>query len=201
MVRYTGGTWRVGGLLALRYVSCEMSRGPATALLMEAWICTLAVASFKPPAPMAPTSPMPPPDLPTKQLPSTSKVPNPQIPHPPRSRAFGDAYLKGSLQFEGLAVDNSNSYSSGFGLIAEPYTTVTPLTAGDTYVVLASDGLFAEELRGGGGGLDNETVAELCSSAGGASCEQLAKTLSLTAQEVGSTDDVTVVVLRLGASK
>jgi hypothetical protein len=32
--------------------------------------------------------------------------------------------------------------------------------------VLASDGLFAEEARGGGGGLDNETVAELCNAAG-----------------------------------
>lgn len=59
-VRYQGGTWRVGGLLAL-------------------------------------------------------------------SRAFGDAYLKGSLQFEGVAA-GSDGYSSGFGLIAEPYTTLTPLT-------------------------------------------------------------------------
>ncbi len=55
-VRYQGGTWRVGGLLAL-------------------------------------------------------------------SRAFGDAYLKGSLQFEGVAA-GSDGYSSGFGLIAEPYTTL-----------------------------------------------------------------------------
>lgn len=60
MVRYVGGTWRVGGLLAL-------------------------------------------------------------------SRAFGDAYLKGSLQFEGITA-GGDGYSSGFGLIATPYTTLGPLT-------------------------------------------------------------------------
>ena len=62
MVRYVGGTWRVGGLLAL-------------------------------------------------------------------SRAFGDAYLKGSLQFEGIRA-GGDGYGSGFGLIAEPYTTVNTLTGG-----------------------------------------------------------------------
>ena len=35
------------------------------------------------------------------------------------SRAFGDAYLKGSLQFEGIA-EGSDGYSSGFGVISEP---------------------------------------------------------------------------------
>ena len=177
--------------------------------------------------------------------------------------------MKSTLQFEGISSGGDNSYSSGFGVIAEPYTTVTALTAADSYLVLASDGMFAEEVsrahisgplccrwqqlrcgtgnlprpqagclsrlpwrrgcsvwarpgmgwwaghalgwlmnaraglrlqvRGGGGGLDNETVAELCNSAGNASCEALAQTLALTAQEVGSTDDVTVVVMRLGA--
>lgn len=64
--------------------------------------------------------------------------------------------------------------------------------------MLASDGLFAEEARGGGGGLDNDTVAEMCMSAGpNTSCDELAKKLSLAAQKVGSTDDVTVVVMRL----
>ncbi|KAF8056105.1 protein phosphatase 2C 45 [Scenedesmus sp. PABB004] len=132
MVRYAGGTWRVGGLLAL-------------------------------------------------------------------SRAFGDSYLKGSLQFEGIA-SGSDGYSSGFGVVAEPFTTLTPLTRDDAYLVLASDGLFAEEARGGGGGLDDAGVAELCAAAGaGTSCEALAATLAKTAVKVGSTDDVTVVVLRLGA--
>eukprot|EP00879_Flechtneria_rotunda_P002088 GHRR01002268.1.p1 GENE.GHRR01002268.1~~GHRR01002268.1.p1 ORF type:complete len:343 (+),score=133.07 GHRR01002268.1:96-1124(+) len=115
------------------------------------------------------------------------------------SRAFGDAYLKGSGQFEGVAA-GSDGYSSGFGVIAEPYTTVTSLTTDDSYLVLASDGLFAEEERGGGGGLDDDGVADLCNAAGAnTSCDELAKTLAQTAVKVGSTDDVTVVVLRLGA--
>lgn len=129
MVRYVGGTWRVGGLLAL-------------------------------------------------------------------SRAFGDAYLKGSLQFEGVNAGGDN-YSSGFGVVAEPFATDIELTPADSYLVLASDGLFAEEARGGGGGLDNATVAELCGAAAGTSCGALAETLALAAQRVGSTDDVTVVVMRL----
>lgn len=132
LVRYVGGTWRVGGLLAL-------------------------------------------------------------------SRAFGDAYLKGSLQFEGITA-GGDGYGSGFGLVAEPYTTLTALTGEEDYLVLASDGLFAEEQRGGGGGLDNETVAAMCAAAGKASCDVLAKRLALKAQEVGSTDDVTVVVLKLGSA-
>ncbi|WIA23188.1 hypothetical protein OEZ86_010079 [Tetradesmus obliquus] len=132
MVRYIGGTWRVGGLLAL-------------------------------------------------------------------SRAFGDAYLKGSLQFEGITA-GGDGYSSGFGLVATPYTTLTTLTPQDSFLVLASDGLFAEEARGGGGGLDNEGVAELCKAAGkDADCAKIAETLAKTAVKVGSTDDVTVVVMRLGA--
>lgn len=107
-------------------------------------------------------------------------------------------YSQGSLQFEGIAA-GGDGYSSGFGLIAEPHTTVTTLTKDDSYLVLASDGLFAEESRGGGGGLDNEGVAELCNAAGpGTSCEALAKMLATTAVKVGSTDDVTVLVMKLG---
>ena len=60
LVRYVGGTWRVGGILAL-------------------------------------------------------------------SRAFGDAYLKGSLQFEGVRA-GGDGYSSGFGLVSEPDTTLIDLT-------------------------------------------------------------------------
>ncbi len=88
------------------------------------------------------------------------------------SRAFGDAYLKGSLQFEGL-MEGSDGYSSGFGVIAEPYTTVTELTAGDSWLVVASDGLFAEVERGGGGGLDNAALTELlqvCACVGACVC-------------------------------
>eukprot|EP00775_Hariotina_reticulata_P002050 gene2050-2372_t len=69
----------------------------------------------------------------------------------------------------------------------------------ESYLVLASDGLFAEEVRGGGGGLDNEGVAELCKAAGpNTPCDNLAQMLAKTAVKVGSTDDVTVVVMRLG---
>ncbi|KAL6764716.1 phosphatase 2C-like domain-containing protein [Haematococcus lacustris] len=131
LVRYVGGTWRVGGLLAL-------------------------------------------------------------------SRAFGDAYLKGSLQFEGI-VEGSDGYSSGFGVIAEPFTSLQPLTSEDSWLVLASDGLFSEEARGGGGGLDNAGLAGMLQAAGPkASCEELAKALATRAVELGSTDDVTVTVMKLG---
>ena len=61
LVRYVGGTWRVGGILAL-------------------------------------------------------------------SRAFGDAYLKGSGQFEGISA-GSDGYSSGFGVVADPSVTLTQLTS------------------------------------------------------------------------
>jgi protein phosphatase 1K len=106
---------------------------------------------------------------------------------------------QGSLQFEGITA-GGDGYSSGFGLVATPYTTLTTLTPQDSYLVLASDGLFAEESRGGGGGLDNDGVAELCKAAGAnADCSKLAQTLAKTAVKVGSTDDVTVVVMRLGA--
>lgn len=64
-------------------------------------------------------------------------------------------------------MDRSNTYSSGFGVVSTPYTTITPLTPQDSYLILASDGLFNEEQRGGGGGMDEEGVAELCNSAGG----------------------------------
>ena len=60
LVRYVGGTWRVGGILAL-------------------------------------------------------------------SRAFGDAYLKGSLQFEGVRA-GGDGYSSGFGVVSEPDTTLIDIT-------------------------------------------------------------------------
>jgi protein phosphatase 1K len=133
LVRYVGGTWRVGGLLAL-------------------------------------------------------------------SRAFGDGYLKPSLRFEGVNAGGDN-YSTGFGLSPEPYTTLRRLTPEDAFVVLASDGLFAEEARGGGGGLTDAAVAELCGAAGERTpCVSIAKALAEAAAAVGSTDDISVVVLRLGTA-
>lgn len=43
------------------------------------------------------------------------------------SRAFGDAYLKGTGQFEGYAA-GGDGYSSGFGVIADPSVTLTQLS-------------------------------------------------------------------------
>jgi protein phosphatase 1L len=129
MVRYVGGTWRVGGLLAL-------------------------------------------------------------------SRAFGDAYMKASAQFEGVP-SGSDGYSSGFGVVAEPYISIEALQPEDSFLVLASDGLFANEERGGGGGLSNEEVAAMCKKMAGKSCEEIAAALANEAVAAGTTDDVTVLVIKL----
>ena len=129
LVRYVGGTWRVGGLLAL-------------------------------------------------------------------SRAFGNAYLKGTGQFEGIQA-GSDGYSSGFGVVAEPDVAVTELTEEDAWVVISSDGLFANEERGGGGGLTNEEVIKMCNKMAGKSCNEIAQTLATAAVEAGTTDDITLVVLKL----
>lgn len=111
---------------------------------------------------------------------------------------------QGNLQFEGISqsFDRTSSYSSGFGVVAEPFTTQTTLQADDTYVVVASDGLFSEEARGGGGGLDNEGVCQALvkAASSGASCTQLAEQLAAEAARIGSTDDITLVVIRLGAA-
>ncbi|KAJ9522632.1 hypothetical protein QJQ45_019715 [Haematococcus lacustris] len=170
LVRYVGGTWRVGGLLAL-------------------------------------------------------------------SRAFGDAYLKGSLQFEGI-VEGSDGYSSGFGVIAEPFTSLQPLTTsqqplawalwqvrtpGWCWPVTASS---LKKLVGEGVAWTTQGWLGCCRWAIGqltcwsavapdhsglllcmvwlqaagpkASCKELAKALAARAVELGSTDDVTVTVMRLG---
>lgn len=130
LVRYVGGTWRVGGLLAL-------------------------------------------------------------------SRAFGDAYMKGTGQFEGIQAGSDN-YSSGFGVIAEPDISNVLLTKDDAWIVVASDGLFENEVRGGGGGLSNDQVGELLQKFGSKkTCKELAAMLCDAAEEAGSTDDITVVVARL----
>lgn len=129
LVRYVGGTWRVGGLLAL-------------------------------------------------------------------SRAFGDAYLKGTGQFEGIQA-GGDGYSSGFGVIAEPHVETVELTDEDKWVIVSSDGLFANMERGGGGGISNEEAISMCNKMAGKSCNEISQTLAEAAVEAGSTDDVTVVVLRL----
>lgn len=81
-----------------------------------------------------------------------------------------------------------------------PNKQVTTLSGEDSYLVVASDGLFAEEERGGGGGLDNDVVAAMCAAGSGLSCEALAAKMAKEAQKVGSTDDVTLVVMRLGSA-
>ena len=74
------------------------------------------------------------------------------------------------------------------------------LTPGeDTWVVISSDGLFANEERGGGGGLTNEEVIKLCEKLSKKSCNEIAQELAAAAVEAGTTDDVTVVVLKLAA--
>lgn len=129
LVRYVGGTWRVGGLLAL-------------------------------------------------------------------SRAFGDAYMKGTGQFEGIQAGSDN-YSSGFGVIADPDISNVLLTKDDAWIVVASDGLFENEVRGGGGGLSNDEVGELLNKNKNKSCKELGAMLCEAAEQAGSTDDITVVVAKL----
>jgi protein phosphatase 1K len=59
--------------------------------------------------------------------------------------------------------------------------------------------LYSEEERGGGGGLDNQEVANMLWAAGDAAdLNAVAAALAKAAVEKGSTDDVTVVVLQLG---
>lgn len=65
------------------------------------------------------------------------------------SRAFGDGFLKGSLQFEGVPA-GSDGYSSGFGVIAEPFVTLTELQQGDSFLVVASDGCVTRSALWGG---------------------------------------------------
>ena len=53
-------------------------------------------------------------------------------------------------------------------------------------------------MRGGGGGLENQQVVDyLLKSSKGASVEELGEQLITAAQEAGTTDDVTVVCMKL----
>ena len=74
------------------------------------------------------------------------------------SRAFGDAFLKESGKFEGFGERNAD-YGSGFGLNAEPDCYIEQLSDKDSWIMLSSDGLFANDLRGGGGGFENQEIA------------------------------------------
>lgn len=158
------------------------------------------------------------------------------------------------------------------GVIAEPHTSLTDLTADDSFLVVCSDGLLANEERGGGGGLrcgtagagglagareraklgntsharraaasaamhcriaaassphpacpsalllppaagplpspfshhththtpcSNEEIADTCVKMAGQSCDAIAAELGKNAVAAGTTDDVTVLVLKL----
>lgn len=113
------------------------------------------------------------------------------------SRAFGDAYVKkAGDDFEGYG-GAYDDYGSGFGVIATPHVAMVPAT-GAGVLVMASDGLYANAERGGGGGLTNERVAELVSAAPATEpLDTLAQRLAAEAVEQGSTDDVTVLLVRL----
>lgn len=64
-------------------------------------------------------------------------------------------------------------------------------------VVVCSDGLFANEERGGGGGLTNQQIIDICNAASAADPDDIAVELCKAAQAAGSTDDVTAVVMKL----
>ena len=67
--------------------------------------------------------------------------------------------------------------------------------------MISSDGLYNEESRGGGGGLDNQQVSDILQAArANANCNKIAETLAIAAVESGSTDDITVVLLKLGTA-
>lgn len=64
-------------------------------------------------------------------------------------------------------------------------------------VIVCSDGLFSNEARGGGGGLTNQQIVEVCDSATDKEPEEVAEQLCLAAQASGSTDDVSVIIMKL----
>jgi len=113
------------------------------------------------------------------------------------SRAFGDSFLKESGRFEGIGEKNAD-YGSGFGLNAEPDCYIEQITPADSWVLLSSDGLFENPERGGGGGWTNQEIADyLLAAPADKDPETLAKELIQQAVAKGSTDDVTVQLLRL----
>jgi serine/threonine protein phosphatase PrpC len=70
-------------------------------------------------------------------------------------------------------------------------------TALAVQLVVCSDGLVADLKRSGGQGLGNDEVAKICADNLDAHPESLATELCRAAQEAGSSDDVTVALLKL----
>lgn len=66
-------------------------------------------------------------------------------------------------------------------------------------VIVCSDGLFNNAERGGGGGLTNQQIVDICVAAGesGADVQRVADELCSAAQASGSTDDVSAIVMSL----
>lgn len=64
-------------------------------------------------------------------------------------------------------------------------------------VIVCSDGLFSNEARGGGGGLTNQQIVDICDASSEKDPERIAEQLCLAAQAAGSTDDVSVVIMKL----
>lgn len=110
------------------------------------------------------------------------------------SRAIGDSYMKQAPDFEGISYGGAE-YASGFGVIAEPTVQFEDITAEDSWLIITSDGLYANEERGGGSGIDNDDVAAIASKESDPAA--LAQALVKAAQEAGSTDDITVVTIKL----
>ena len=82
-------------------------------------------------------------------------------------------------------------------LVIELFPEPVP-TGDDTWVIVASDGLFENNNRGGGGGLENQELVDMClQSKESTSARQLARELVEAAQKAGTTDDVTVACFRL----
>jgi len=114
------------------------------------------------------------------------------------SRAFGDSFLKKSGRFEGFGEKNAD-YGSGFGLNAEPDCYIETITPADSWLLLSSDGLYdINPERGAGGGWLNDEIASFLTAAGpNADPTALAKELVEVAVKKGSTDDITVQLVRL----
>lgn len=66
------------------------------------------------------------------------------------------------------------------------------------WICLASDGLFANDERGGGGGLENEEIGKFVEqNASKMSPDDMAQELAKAAQKAGSTDDISIVLLKI----
>ncbi|BBN16012.1 protein MpPP2C_N [Marchantia polymorpha subsp. ruderalis] len=100
------------------------------------------------------------------------------------SRAFGDVYLK---DWTDGKLDGARG---GFGLTAEPHVTVKTLLPEDELIILATDGLWEK--------ISNQEVVDFCTSAGKEQpLDTTIKGLIKLAQDRGTTDDISIVIVRL----